>query len=52
MESVFLLLTAVAAASSDTATLVGRITAADGTPVADARVDIWTARPKVGIGTL
>jgi protocatechuate 3,4-dioxygenase beta subunit len=47
-----LLLIAVVAAPSAPDTLAGRITDPDGQPIANARVDIWTGRPKVGIGTL
>lgn len=51
MSSILILMTAVSLAPT-TGTLHGRITDADGKAIADARVDIWTARPKVGVGSL
>jgi|GEM_PF-5821057 hypothetical protein len=47
-----LLLLAIVAAPAELDTLAGRITDTEGQPIANARVDIWTGRPKVGIGTL
>jgi hypothetical protein len=32
-------------------TLSGQVTDDSGRPIAGARVDIWTGRPKVGIGS-
>lgn len=49
-HSTLILLAALSAPAPDT--LRGRITDLDGEAIADVRVDIWTARPKVGIGTL
>jgi hypothetical protein len=51
MPSTLILLAALSAApTSDT--LYGRIMDSDWGAIAGARVDIWTARPKVGVGTL
>ncbi|MBI2480617.1 MAG: hypothetical protein HYV60_18930 [Planctomycetia bacterium] len=47
-----LLLLAVVSAPSATNTLAGRVTNPDGQAIANARVDIWTGRPKVGVGSL
>lgn len=32
--------------------LTGRITDTDGQAIAGARVDVWTAKPKIGPGSL
>ncbi|HRX80245.1 MAG: hypothetical protein H6821_15180 [Planctomycetaceae bacterium] len=47
-----LLFLAVVAAPAAPDSLLGRITDLDGQAIAGARVDIWTGRPKVGVGTL
>ena len=51
MSSILILLTALSANPTES-TLAGRITDDDGRAIADARVDIWTARPRVGVGAL
>ena len=51
MSSTLILLAALSAAATPD-TLRGRITDLGGEPIAEARVDIWTGRPKVGVGTL
>jgi protocatechuate 3,4-dioxygenase beta subunit len=50
MSSVLICLVAISAAPPP-GTLVGRITDAEGRSIGDARVDLWTARPKVGVGS-